>query len=559
MIACFPPRALPLLAGALALLAACGDTVVTVGDGMGSDAGAPDAGIDAGRDLGVDAGAPDAGIDAGRDLGIDAGAVGCVPERCAGVCLPEAYDNRCAAACERTADCPSVGGQLCAPVDFDDDADGSIDRVELACVSSLGGDALAASCRPATEQEDCASRACVSRVCTEGCVSADDCLPGMVCAATTDGPGMPRVCAFDIRSGIVDLDLGAFDLTGGRGRRVAFALPPNARSVTLLASYAGGIERPIAYGSADDATGRRIYDLEDISTFVDSPIRWIVGDTEEVATMLVPNTTADRVALVRGRLEATVFALGDPADTRVTSVSLRARILRGPAPSEGQLELDVHLGPGLGLSASTAGRNARVRGTLDRASGILAAQGLRLNVGGARYFDVGGARFEVIDSTDGTESELSELFRTSRPDATARVSIFLVRSIDGGSGFSTLGVAGAIPGPAGLPGTGESGVVLAFDEAVIGEAEFAGQVLAHELGHFLGLFHVTERLDACGAGETPPGCAPFGGGDVLADTTTGDERNLMHWTPTMTGGRPNVRLSAGQGFVLLRNPLTQGP
>jgi hypothetical protein len=47
-------------------------------------------------------------------------------------------------------------------------------------------------------------------------------------------------------------------------------------------------------------------------------------------------------------------------------------------------------------------------------------------------------------------------------------------------------------------------------------------------------------------------CAPFGGGDVLADTTLGDRTNLMYWAAT--GG---TALSVGQGYVMLRSAVVR--
>ncbi|MEO0323422.1 MAG: hypothetical protein AAF447_10730 [Myxococcota bacterium] len=494
------------------------------------------------------------------DLGTDVGPGGCDPARCPGVCLPlGGYGGRCATRCAASSECPFPGLDRCAPVDFDDDGDGSVDRVELACVRiNAEGAPLAGRCRTSSELADCASRACIARQCVEACTRDTDCLAGQQCLDVVDGPATLRLCGYAPASGVIDVEVASFDVGGGVGRGGALALAPDARSVMLLATRSGGLERPLAFTTVVNAAGTELYSLADLSAGVDPPLRWIPGDTEEVAALLAPNSTADRLAFLPGRLEFGVVGLGPRDDVRPTNVRVRARVLRGRVPTAGRVALDVHLGPGLvGLDAASAAGNTRLQDTLERAGDILDARGLTLDVAGARYFDVRGARFQTIDSTDGTDSELSDLFRTTAPGSDDRLAVFFVRSISGGSGFATLGVAGAIPGPAGPPGTGEGGVVVAFDEAVVGDATFAGQVLAHELGHYFGLFHVTERLPACGPGESPPSCAPFGGADVLADTRTGDERNLMHWTPTMAGGTPNVRLSEGQGFVLLRHPLAQ--
>jgi len=77
--------------------------------------------------------------------------------------------------------------------------------------------------------------------------------------------------------------------------------------------------------------------------------------------------------------------------------------------------------------------------------------------------------------------------------------------------------------------------------------------MAHEVGHYLGLFHVRERLPACTTSGQMD-CSPWGGVDPIADTPT-DETNaaryIMYWLAV--GG--NELLSPTQGLVWRRNPL----
>jgi hypothetical protein len=174
------------------------------------------------------------------------------------------------------------------------------------------------------------------------------------------------------------------------------------------------------------------------------------------------------------------------------------------------------------------------------------------------YVEVTDSTLAVIDTVDGPTSELAALFRRSAGLSGTVLPLFLVRGIEaGGDGFNTLGIAGGIPGTTGIYGTQNSGVVVSFDPAYISSGTAAGHVAAHESSHFFGLYHVTERLRACGPGEMPAAgvCVPFGSTDVIADTTRGDDTNLMHWS--IVGSGSNDRLTAGQGFVLLRSPLAR--
>ncbi len=132
-----------------------------------------------------------------------------------------------------------------------------------------------------------------------------------------------------------------------------------------------------------------------------------------------------------------------------------------------------------------------------------------------------------------------------------------------GETASLLGIAPGIPGTLGVQGNG-NGVLVALGETQSGDSgsryvtrsssELAA-VTAHELGHFLGLYHTTE-IDASAQ-------------DVLADTpvcTLGDDetridpatcpdgQNLMFPLLHEDGG---TVLSPGQRFVLSLSPLAQ--
>ena len=75
------------------------------------------------------------------------------------------------------------------------------------------------------------------------------------------------------------------------------------------------------------------------------------------------------------------------------------------------------------------------------------------------------------------------------------------------------GISGGIPGPP-RPGTPRSGVAVSVELAG-NDSDVLAHVMAHEGGHFLGLFHTVEF---------------FGAEDPLPDTPTGGESqtNLMH-------------------------------
>ena len=114
---------------------------------------------------------------------------------------------------------------------------------------------------------------------------------------------------------------------------------------------------------------------------------------------------------------------------------------------------------------------------------------------------------DLSDST--TCGELQQLLATAPPGR--QVNVFLVPGfVDGGmapSGTQVAGVDGTIPGPATLSPSVQSGVAVSLVDLRHGSAttcrsssfdpscgaDAVAYVTAHELGHFLGLYHVTEQ------------------------------------------------------------------
>lgn len=475
-------------------------------------------------------------------------------ECASGFCLPPDRGGVCSAPCTRPVDCIEAVDfeATCAPVAREG-------GIVTACIAyDPGGAATARSC---TADAQCAAGTCAAGQCTEACESAAQCVLGQDCTSVAWGGGSFTGCGYAPGAGAIEIPLGEHELEAGFGTPgLAFATPPDSVSVTLRAQTISGDPLPLSFYDVQDPRETTIFLLDDIFALRDPPDRWLPGDGEESIAMLVPNATRERLPYTPGLHRFRVLALtrteGDTGSVRVR-VSALVKRAPGGTVSAGALDLDVYL-VGVGVTASAAPTNTRVQNALGRFRTLLGPTGISL--GSIAYHDITGAdatRYQVIDSTDGPTSELAGLFRASAGLTGPRIAMFLVRSIEsGGEGFNTLGVAGGIPGPSAIHGTMHSGVVVAFDSSVVGSSgALAGHVMAHEVGHFLGLWHVTESVRPCGAGEEPPGCAPFGGTDTIGDTTHGDTSNLMHWS--LVGSGSNDVLSAGQGFVMLRSAVVR--
>ncbi len=177
------------------------------------------------------------------------------------------------------------------------------------------------------------------------------------------------------------------------------------------------------------------------------------------------------------------------------------------------------------------------------------------------YRDFGGdlAKYSVVDVTDDDMSEFNDLLRTANPSDERTLTVFLVDEISNASegGATILGLSAGPPGAAGLNRTSKSGVIVsAIDYA--DAPEDVAKILAHEGGHFLGLYHTTERdggladpladTPVCGISNDADG-----NGTVNTSECAGNgAENVMWWTLSPEG---TPSLSSNQSTVLRSNPL----
>ena len=214
------------------------------------------------------------------------------------------------------------------------------------------------------------------------------------------------------------------------------------------------------------------------------------------------------------------------------------------------LRIALHLNGVDGLTAATAweggGPSPRLEALLDSVNAIYASAGIRIEVDSVH--DVPGADSAVVelDPDQGcSRGDLDTLFRSAEGVAGTLPVFFVDRfscvnatGIDIGAFIS--GLTGGIPAPVWGLGSPRGGVALATGTG-ISEADF-GELMAHEIGHALGLFHVMET-------SIPPAPDIF---DIISDTLEDEgasQGNLMF--PRVNG---RTQLTQGQATVARRHP-----
>lgn len=163
-------------------------------------------------------------------------------------------------------------------------------------------------------------------------------------------------------------------------------------------------------------------------------------------------------------------------------------------------------------------------------------------------------RFSVVDMSDTDFGEFNDLLRAAAPDSEKSVTFFFVDELNY-AGTTLLGLSAGPPGAATMAGTSKSAVVISAADLRDAPGD-VGKIMAHEGGHFLGLYHTSEKdgqthdpisdTAKCDASNDADG-----NGTMNTSECSGQgAENVMWWT--LTSGQ--ATLSGDQGWVVRRNP-----
>ncbi|MCG9873328.1 MAG: choice-of-anchor D domain-containing protein [Leptospiraceae bacterium] len=190
---------------------------------------------------------------------------------------------------------------------------------------------------------------------------------------------------------------------------------------------------------------------------------------------------------------------------------------------------------------------------------------------------------ELSDDTASVTSSLSKLYKNtgSVQDANS-LNIYITK--DESQVGGVLGISSGIPGLPGITGTKKAGMVVFLeahrssgsvgDVLSSGDQIFLGDTMAHEAGHFLGLYHLVESSGLNSANNSSvkfnqdplletPVC--FSSRDTNSNgrvdiseclgtgSTNSGALNLMFWAGD--GATSQTQLTGEQGWIIRRNPL----
>ncbi|TXD37767.1 hypothetical protein FRC98_08755 [Lujinxingia vulgaris] len=238
-------------------------------------------------------------------------------------------------------------------------------------------------------------------------------------------------------------------------------------------------------------------------------------------------------------------------------VRVHALIKRGPLnPQGGSLPVNFWFTEQDYMDAAQAQQSADFQEGLEVFRQIYANIGIAL--GPVRYRDVEGTLGRQI-AVPQDENVLCEGIRQVATEANlSGINLFM---IDDAPSLGILGISCGLPGAPTRPGVARAGAAIAL--AYLNYSpEIFGETVAHEAGHYLGLFHTTERTgaDFDPLDDTPecPAPRPLGEDEFMGpdDCIGRGADNTMFWTSFSQGGRQTT-LTPHQRFVLMNNALIE--
>lgn len=453
------------------------------------------------------------------------------------------------AACSSDREC----GELACVADLEADAE-DLAPLALACEAALGSHEPGEAC---DEAADCGSGICLlGGACARPCAEPEDCGERERCQAAfarvANGALQSLsacVNAVDLPEGTTAEPLDGPDRLGPEASRIELdAVPDDGVTLYVLEALPNGWPDGVRCRAPLCARALRTRDAMPIDLF-DSALDYgrapaprnpvATGDHVYPTVVMLPIGAASALSPAGYTLEVSAEK----------PVSLQGMRLSGSGGGQ-RLDLNVFYVGALDWAPQGDRGPPLLADALAVVDEIFAQADIF--VGDVRQIEVAGELpergtafpdgdaaqgFARLQVRRGVYMELPALFRLSAGAGNSAVNLFFVKDIDPRGATGELEAeAGGIPGPLGMHGTSGSGIAIATD-MMAGNPEQLGRTLAHELGHYLGLFHTSEAdgtvLDPLS--DTPECRAErdlAGDGLSIDDCEGAGADNLMFWAKT---------------------------
>ncbi len=440
------------------------------------------------------------------------------------LCLDAGQGATCRTACEQRSDCAK--DQRCAPLAGHAPGAAGM-RLALVCAPPRGERLLGEACAAAAECDGglCQQGRC-SEPCREACPAPLTCQDGALAEGSLTL--QHRSC---VRRWVELLELGPVATPVAGGAPVELALPPGVTSLVVFADDSDDLQ--VGFRRIEGPGGAVLYDGADPKSALARPFFYI-----GTGSVLLPGSDAAGAALQPGtyRFWPQTYELRfDQLVPQAGTVERVAAVLRRDGPAGGLLDLAVHLAPGTGLSAKAAPTDAYVKDLVSKL-GELGRGLFGFSLGSVRFLDL-PASADTVTTSDQAR-ELREGYSQAGPRG-LDVNVLLSKDLT----FGYKAVAGGIPGVPGLVGRPASGIVA--EKQPTGAQ--MGKLLAHELGHYLGLYHTTEADGSVDLLSDTPFC----GAGVQVEACP-DRQNLMF--PQYLLSPEPLSLSEGQRRLAQGSP-----
>lgn len=479
----------------------------------------------------------------------------CLPVEDAAVCLPSEGDG-------------PRSGEFGSRCDSDEDCNGVLE-----CETSVqGGYCLSRDCDSCDQDSTCGELTdTVSDVCLQACEDTLACRLGFVCRQTDDSSAcvpseasQPDV-SFETTSSVLGIHcdsrpVGTSDL--GTRYQIDFDVSADASSFVVVPFVERGQISPVAILGPNDlnidlidayrhhnlrASEISLYDLRPIGTYATIAFDWPIH---------VPYAPQFADFVREGTYTINVTTDASPPCVYVVESGEGTR-----------LDLNIHL-VGIDYRAATAAQDPDFVEVLEQVSALYGQAGIEL--GEVRFFDAPEEieeRYTIVRQFEDVK-RLTAFSEAPGPtlDEHLSVDVFLVEDIVI-SGANVLGLSASVPGAPGMHGNAGNGLV--FGTADLGfDNTFVALIMAHEIGHYLGLRHTTEivhnlasdaaeefarLVDTTDPFEDTPECSAI----TRQGRNCPDATNLMFPAAPDDGSGPDPILSDDQGTTLRLSPLVK--